>query len=626
MYSSSVVCYNNNKLLQIQRNFTIISLFNTHPHHRNLFLFTNPNSHNNNNSNISFNCNKFPLKISLQKNLSFNHHHHRLLQASSVGQSSSSSKEEEQAREAVSEILQEFGVSKDDSLNIALNSPKYVEMLIDSVRQLDELSLSLWDSWNSSQQQQQGAVEEGLSFKEKVYRVAKDKGDNGSLPFLESLGLSLSSASQVARYVSSHSHTLPELIRRVKYVKEMFFSDSDDKGFLGKNARRMMMHLSIPIDEDVQQTLSFFEKIEAKRGGLDMLGSKDASFRYLIESFPRLLFLPIELHMKQMVGYLEDIGVSKGCMREILLLFPPVIFYNIEKDFKPRMQVFEKVGAEDEDFGRMLLKYPWIMSTGIQGNFKEILSFFDMEKVPKASVEHAIKSWPHLLGCSISKLKLMVKQFDDLGVRSKKLGQVIAKSPQLLLRKPQEFLQVVSFFKDLGLDEETIGRILCRCPEIFATSIEKTLKKKLDFLSGIGVSKNHLPRVIRKYPELFVCDVNRALLPRIKFLLKAGLRKRDVAFMIGRFSPLLGYSIEEVLRPKLEFLVNTMEKPLLDVVDYPRYFSYSLEKKIKPRYWVLKGRNVECSLKDMLAKNDDEFATEFMGLGRMLVPPTPSPE
>lgn len=36
--------------------------------------------------------------------------------------------------------------------------------------------------------------------------------------------------------------------------------------------------------------------------------------------------------------------------------------------------------------------------------------------------------------------------FDELGVRSKKLGQVIATSPQLLLQRPQEFLQVGNFY------------------------------------------------------------------------------------------------------------------------------------------------------------------------------------
>ncbi|PSS07225.1 Transcription termination factor like [Actinidia chinensis var. chinensis] len=556
--------------------------------------------------------------------------------------------QEEEAREAISEILQEFGASKEDSVDIALRSPKYLAMLIDSVRDLDDISL--WNPWTrkkkkeqsigigcqqqQQQQQQQLRPEENeeeeqdphplppppVSLKEKVYYMAKEKGDKGMLPFLESLGLTLPSATLLARYLSAH--TLPHLIHKVKYVKAMFFSNSDDEVCIGKKAREMMMNLSIPIDEDVQQTLSFFEKIEARRGGLDMLGSGDASFRYLIESFPRILLLSLESHMKPMVKFLEDIGVPRGCTRNILILFPPIIFYNIENDIKLRIQAFEKVSAGNKDFGRLLLKYPWILSTGIQENYKEIISFFVMEKVPKVCVDLAIKSWPLLLGCSIRKLKMMVGQFGELGIRNKKLCQVIATSPQLLLRKPQEFLQVVVFLRDLGLDEEAIGGVLGRCPQIFASSMDKTLKKKLDFLTTIGVSKGHLCRVIRKYPELFVCDVERTLVPRLKYLMKTGLSNRDIAFMVNGFSPLLGYSIEQVLRPKLEFLVNTMGKPLKDVVDYPRYFSYSLERKIKPRYWVLKGRNVECSLKDMLGKNDEEFAADYMGFGRMLVDTT----
>lgn len=73
---------------------------------------------------------------------------------------------------------------------------------------------------------------------------------------------------------------------------------------------------------------------------------------------------------------------------------------------------------------------------------------------------------------------------------------------------------MVSFFKELGMDEDAIARTLGRCPEIFAANIDKTLDKKLEFLSNIGISKANIPRVVRKYPELFVCDVDRALLPR----------------------------------------------------------------------------------------------------------------
>lgn len=523
-----------------------------------------------------------------------------------------------EAREAVSYYLEELGVSKEESVEIALNSPKYVSMLVDSVRDLDEFSL--WNSWSTANVDEEKPyfTRPLSSFKRKVYMMAKQKGDKGMLPFLESIGLTLSSATHLARYLSSNS--LPILINKVKYVKEIFFANSDDGGLIARNARQMMMHLSISIDEDVQQTLSFFEKIQARRGGLHLLGSQDASFRHLIESFPRLLLLPKESHMKRLMEFLDDIGVAEGCKRQIFLLFPPIIFYDIEKDVRPRLQAILKDGMEGKDFGQMLLKYPWILSKSILQNHEDILIFFDDEKVPKTSVAQAIKSCPLLLGLSVNKLKLVVEQFRNFGIRNQKLGKVIATSPQLLLQKPQEFHQVVCFLRDLGLDDDIIGRILGRCPEIFASSIGKTLKRKLNFLMGIGVSRRHLPRIIRKYPELFVCDVHRALLPRMTYLMHVGLSKREVALMVCRFSPLLGYSIDKVLKPKLEFLMNSMEKPLSDVVEYPRYFSYSLEKKIKPRFWVLRGRNMECSLKSMLGKNDEEFAAEF-GERNMLVPP-----
>ncbi|XP_077222407.1 mitochondrial transcription termination factor family protein isoform X2 [Tasmannia lanceolata] len=496
-----------------------------------------------------------------------NRNHNTLRRFSAEKSIQSSDHESIEARKAVSEILKESGVSEEESLEMALNSPKYVKMLIDSVCELDESSL--WDSWKI-EKEDIGS----LSFKEKVFYMAKEKGDKGILPFLESVGLNQSSLMHVARYLSS------------------------------------------------EKLVDLIDKLEARRGGLNMLDSKDASFPYLIESFPRLLLRSVESHFKPLAEYLESVGVPKGRIRIIILSFPPIVFYDVEKDIKPRLKALGKAGVGEQDVGKMLIKYPWILATSIQENYVDILSFFDMQKVPKVSVDHAIISWPHLLGCSTSKLKSMVEQFAELGVKNKKLGQVIASSPQLLLRKPHEFLEVVSFMEQLGFDEESIGRILSRCPEIFAANVENTLKKKLKFLSELGISDDNLPRVIRKYPELLVSDPN-TLLPRMRYLLKIGLSKREVASMVKKFSPLLGYSIEEVLKPKVEFLVCTMGKPVRDVVEYPRYFSYSLEKKIKPRFWVLKGRDVECSLKDMLGKNDEDFAADYMGIGRMLVPPIP---
>lgn len=76
-------------------------------------------------------------------------------------------------------------------------------MLVDGVKELEE-----WNAWNDS-----NGEGDSLGFKEMIIYMAKEKGDNGKVAFLESVGLPLSSAMSVARYLSSES--LPSIIRKV---------------------------------------------------------------------------------------------------------------------------------------------------------------------------------------------------------------------------------------------------------------------------------------------------------------------------------------------------------------------------------------------------------------------------
>lgn len=126
-------------------------------------------------------------------------------------------------------------------------------------------------------------------------------------------------------------------------MKEMLFSSSENVSVIEKNARRMMMHLSISTDDNIQLTLAFFEKMEARHGGLSILEQGDAYFPHLIESFPRLLLLSVEHHLKPLTDFLLLIGVPKASLRTVLLLYPPIFFYDIENDIKPRLDVLKKV-------------------------------------------------------------------------------------------------------------------------------------------------------------------------------------------------------------------------------------------------------------------------------------------
>lgn len=118
----------------------------------------------------------------------------------------------EEAREAVREYLEHVGASREDASYISINCSNYLNMLIDGVDDLDD-----WNSWAASTASpSQKIAGDAPEFKKKVYQMAEQKGDNGILPFLESLGLSLSSATHLARYLSSSdSNVLPLLIHKV---------------------------------------------------------------------------------------------------------------------------------------------------------------------------------------------------------------------------------------------------------------------------------------------------------------------------------------------------------------------------------------------------------------------------
>lgn len=74
---------------------------------------------------------------------------------------------------------------------------------------------------------------------------------------------------------------------------------------------------------------------QARQGGLNLLGDKDASFPLLIQSFPRILLLSLETRLKPVVEFLKDVGVPKRNLRNVVLLYPPILFHNVEKDIKP---------------------------------------------------------------------------------------------------------------------------------------------------------------------------------------------------------------------------------------------------------------------------------------------------
>lgn len=69
----------------------------------------------------------------------------------------------------------------------------------------------------------------------------------------------------------------------------------------------------------------------------------------------------------------------------------------------------------------------------------------------------------------------------------------------------------------------------------------------------------------------------------------------------------------ELMKNSLYFFKSEMKRPISELLDYPEYFTYSLESRIKPRYMRVATKGIRCSLDWFLNCSDQRFEERMRG-------------
>ncbi|KAF8693562.1 hypothetical protein HU200_038964 [Digitaria exilis] len=247
---------------------------------------------------------------------------------------------------------------------------------------------------------------------------------------------------------------------------------------------------------------------------------------------------------------------------------------------------------------------PHIATGGGRGvEFRRKLHFLSSElrldPFPLLAANPALRSAP---------LPLLRDSLDLLashGLSARDAARVFSAFPYLLTTPPDEPLRFLS--ADAPLPPPLLRAAVLRSPRLLAASVPDTLRPALHFLRRrVALLREPLPLAAAL---LLAFSVERTLLPKLLFLRNAtGLPDPAVCAVLRRAPAILSYGIETNLTPKLQFLAECMGMdPAVELAEFPHYFAFSLEGRIRPRYEALRERGIEMSLKDMLTSNDDEF-------------------
>ncbi|ONI11067.1 hypothetical protein PRUPE_4G085200 [Prunus persica] len=228
----------------------------------------------------------------------------------------------------------------------------------------------------------------------------------------------------------------------------------------------------------------------------------------------------------------------------------------------------------------------------------------------------ALSQNPSLHTASLHSIHSIISFLQSKGIHQKDLPKIFGMCPNILTSSIKSDLNPVFIFlsEDLKVPEHSFRKVINKCPRLLACSVIDQLKPALFYLQRLGFKD--LDALAYHDSVLLVSSVEKTLIPKLEFLQSLGFPRDEAVGMVLRCPGLLTFSIENNFTPKFEYFSVDMGKKLEELKQFPQYFAFSLEKRIKPRHKEVVQRGVEVPLPLMLKSTDDEFREllrEFRG-------------
>ncbi|KAL0909214.1 hypothetical protein M5K25_020061 [Dendrobium thyrsiflorum] len=257
-------------------------------------------------------------------------------------------------------------------------------------------------------------------------------------------------------------------------------------------------------------------------------------------------------------------------------------------------------------------------NTYISGNdaglrFREKLLFLEHDLGVNSL--RALSLNPNLRSAPLSSLKSLSSLLSSFGLLQSDSSRVLSLHPSLLTADPSaSILPAIHFLLDtVSIPFSDLRLSINRCPRLLLSSVPGRLLPSFNFLRRLGFVGRH--RITARTTVLLISDVEETLIPKLDFVQSLGFSYADTVKLVLRMPSLLTFSVEKNFRPKVEFLVGEMGREILDLKEFPQYFAYSLEGRIKPRHTMMVERGFgssSISLGEMLKASDGEFRERLL--------------
>ncbi|ONK65170.1 uncharacterized protein A4U43_C07F34410 [Asparagus officinalis] len=214
---------------------------------------------------------------------------------------------------------------------------------------------------------------------------------------------------------------------------------------------------------------------------------------------------------------------------------------------------------------------------------------------------------PDLRDATPDSIHSVISYLQSKGIHHKDFARIFGMCPKILTSNVRsDLIPVFTFLsKDMRVPDNNFRKVINKCPRLLVSSVRDQLRPALIYLKRLGFKDTDA--LAYQDTVLLVSSVEKTLVPKLGYLMGLGLTREEAVGMVLRCPGLFTFSVENNFKPKHEYFVKEMGGSLEELKEFPQYFAFSLEKRIKPRYQETRERGVKMPLPVMLKSTDEEF-------------------
>ncbi|PKU69330.1 hypothetical protein MA16_Dca002600 [Dendrobium catenatum] len=327
-----------------------------------------------------------------------------------------------------------------------------------------------------------------------------------------------------------------------------------------------------------------------------------------INNYPLVLGCSVKKNMIPVLDYLGKLGVRKSTFTDFLRRYPQVLHSSVVIDLMPVVKYLQGMDIKQSDIPSVLERYPELLGFKLEGTMSTSVAYLIGIGLARRKLGEILTRYPEILGLRVGRvIKPFVEYLESLGLPRLAVARLLEKKPHMLGYSLEDQVKPnVAALLQFGVREDSVSSVIAQYPDLLGIELkEKLLYQQSFFESNLLANSEEFGRIIEKMPQAIVLG-SKVVLRHIDFLQQCGLSLKQVRKMVIACPQLLALDID-VMRMSFQYFQMEMERDVEDLVEFPAFFTYSVESTVKPRHKMIAKKGLKCSLAWMLACSDYRF-------------------